>query len=128
MEHETSTEAPVGPQEELERALKRVEELQAAVESRIVIEQAKGVLRERFGWDVDEAFEILRYAARSSRVKIHELAEQVVDSDESPSAIVVALARDARWRAVHMRERAEAQRRRASELDADVRAQRERLA
>src|SRR3954464_11016829 len=128
MEHETSTEAPVGPQEELERALKRVEELQEALESRIVIEQAKGVLRERFGWDVDDAFEILRYAARSSRTKIHALAAQVVASDETPQSVVVALAHGARWRAAHMRERAEAQRQRASELEARVRSQRERMA
>src|SRR3954454_18933985 len=128
MEDETSTEAPVGPQEELERALKRVEELQEALESRIVIEQAKGVLRERFGWDVDEAFEILRYAARSSRTKIHELAQTVVDSDETPQAIVVALARGARWRAAGMRERAEALRARTAELDGHIRAQRRRMA
>src|SRR3954454_1398331 len=128
MEQQTPAAPEAGTNTELGRALKRIEELQEALESRIVIEQAKGVLRERFGWDVDEAFEILRYAARSSRTKIHELAGTIVDSDETPQAIVVALARGARWRAAHMRERAEALRARTAELDGHIRAQRRRMA
>src|SRR4051812_30353344 len=127
MERETSAQTPVG-REELEQALKRAEELQEALDSRIVIEQAKGVLRERFGWDVGDAFEILRYASRSSRTKIHELAQAVVDSDDTPQAIVVALARGARWRAAGMRERAEALHARADDLDARIQAQRQRMA
>src|SRR4051794_10595761 len=128
MEQQTPAAPEAGTNTELGRALKRIEELQEALESRVLIEQAKGVLRERFGWDVDDAFEILRYAARSSRTKIHALAAQVVASDETPQSVVVALAHGARWRAAHMRERAEAQRQRASELEARVRSQRERMA
>src|SRR4051794_25369991 len=127
MEQQTPAAPEAGTNTELGRALKRIEELQEALESRVLIEQAKGVLRERFGWDVDDAFEILRYAARSSRTKIHALAAQVVASDETPQAVVVALARGARWRAAHMRERAEAQRRRAAEPGAGGRARRERI-
>jgi hypothetical protein len=127
MEQETQVEAATGLEAQLEQALKRAEELQEALDSRIEIEQAKGVLRERFGWDVDDAFEILRYAARSSRVQIHDLAREVVASDETPDPVVIALARGARWRAAHMREHAEAQRLRASELETLIRAQRERL-
>jgi ABC-type antimicrobial peptide transport system ATPase subunit len=100
----------------LEAAEEQIEQLGTALRSRIVIEQAKGILRERFGWTVDEAFEVLRYGARSSRKSIHALAEQVVESNDTPLAITVAIARSSRWRAAHYREVAEAQRERAAEL------------
>lgn len=112
---------------ELEQARTRIAELQTALDSRVVIEQAKGILRERFGWPVGEAFEILRYAARSSRANIHTLSRAVVENERTPNAIVVAIARSARWRAAHMRERSELQRARAELLESEIRAQQERL-
>jgi AmiR/NasT family two-component response regulator len=62
-------------------------QLRTALESRIVIEQAKGVLAERFGLDVDEAFHILRRAARNHRMSIHALAGRVVATRETPPEI-----------------------------------------
>ena len=100
----------------LEAAEVQIEQLETALRSRIAIEQAKGVLRERFGWTIDEAFQVLRYAARSSRSSIHDLAEQVVQSNDTPLAVTVAIARSSRWRAAHYREVAEAQRERADRL------------
>ncbi|MFL5937261.1 MAG: ANTAR domain-containing protein [Gaiellaceae bacterium] len=100
----------------LEAAEVQIEQLETALRSRIVIEQAKGILGERFGWTVEEAFEVLRYGARSSRSSIHALAEQVVESSDTPLAITVAIARSSRWRAAHYRVVAEAQRERAAEL------------
>jgi hypothetical protein len=116
------------PRGDLAAAREQIRQLESALESRILIEQAKGVLRERFGWSAQDAFEILRYAARSTRIKIHALAADVVASGETPAAVTVALARGARWRAAHHREYAEAQRARAAQLMAQVRAQQERLA
>jgi hypothetical protein len=78
---------------ELERVREQVEQLQEALDSRVVIEQAKGVLSERFGWTIEDSFEILRYAARSARTPIRSIAEAIVGSGETPNAIVVALAR-----------------------------------
>ena len=52
-----------------------------------MIEQAKGVLAERLGVDVEEAFEVLRGAARSNSVKIHVLASDVVRSRQVPPAL-----------------------------------------
>jgi hypothetical protein len=71
----------------------RAEELQYALNSRIVIEQAKGVLAERLGLDVEAAFSVLRGAARSERIKAHDLAEAVVKNKDMPQTIVRFLAR-----------------------------------
>lgn len=66
-------------------------QLEQALASRIVIEQAKGILAERFRLDVERAFEVLRGAARSNRVRIHELAAAVVGSPRTPTAIELEL-------------------------------------
>jgi AmiR/NasT family two-component response regulator len=63
------------------------QQLSHALESRIVIEQAKGVLAERYGMSVDDAFALLRRSARNHRLRLHALAETVVSSRETPSAI-----------------------------------------
>jgi hypothetical protein len=61
------------------RALQvEVAQLQGALTSRIVIEQAKGTLSVTHGVGVDEAFETLRSYARSQRRDIHEVADEVV--------------------------------------------------
>ena len=67
--------------------------LQRALDTRIAIEQAKGVLAERFGLDVHEAFDVLRTSARSNRMRIHDLAAQVVESRQTPPEIEQTLAR-----------------------------------
>jgi hypothetical protein len=72
---------------------RRVEQLQGALESRIVIEQAKGMLRERLGLPIDSAFELLRTAARNSGRKLHALAAEVVGSFSTPAPIVDVLGR-----------------------------------
>jgi AmiR/NasT family two-component response regulator len=61
--------------------------LQRALDTRVVIEQAKGVLAERFGLDVPEAFQLLRMSARSNRMRLRDLAERVVESRETPPEI-----------------------------------------
>lgn len=54
------------------------EQLQAALNSRILIEQAKGVLAERSGIDVDEAFAVLRAYARSNGSQLSAVATAVI--------------------------------------------------
>jgi AmiR/NasT family two-component response regulator len=73
---------------ELVRELsERNRQLEHALESRVVIEQAKGVLAERLGIAPDEAFEVMRRAARRNRIRIHELAHEVVSTRQTPDAL-----------------------------------------
>jgi transcriptional regulator with GAF, ATPase, and Fis domain len=58
------------------------EQLQTALNSRIVIEQAKGVVAERRNLDMDQSFALLRDTARSSNRRLSELARAVVDGSE----------------------------------------------
>jgi AmiR/NasT family two-component response regulator len=65
----------------------RSSQLQEALDSRVAIEQAKGILAERYAMSVDEAFELMRRAARSNRLKLRDLAEAVIRSRETPTEI-----------------------------------------
>ena len=55
------------------------QQLQNALTSRVVIEQAKGVLAERAQVNVDVAFAYLRNYARSCNRRLGEIASEVVD-------------------------------------------------
>jgi len=65
------------------RALRRQEtlaaQLQHALNSRVIVEQAKGVLAERLGLNTTAAFDTLRNYARSHNTKVSELATSIVD-------------------------------------------------
>jgi GAF domain-containing protein len=72
-----------------ERAIRRTEllaeQLQTALNSRIVVEQAKGALAQLRGVSVDEAFRLLRSHARSTNARLSDVAQQVVtDPDGVP--------------------------------------------
>jgi hypothetical protein len=60
--------------------LERTIQLQTALDSRIVIEQAKGIFAERESITPDEAFEKIRRQARSQRMKLHDLAVEIVST------------------------------------------------
>lgn len=64
-----------------EQTSKLVEQLQQALDSRIIIEQAKGKLSEQLGVDVSEAFQHLRRFARHRGLKLRACAEQVVSGE-----------------------------------------------
>ncbi|MGW5703036.1 GAF and ANTAR domain-containing protein [Amycolatopsis japonica] len=55
------------------------EQLQKALDSRVVIEQAKGMLAERAGIDLGTAFNRMRSFARSSNKKLSDVARGVVE-------------------------------------------------
>lgn len=66
-----------------ERTLRSCEsltkQLQAALNIRVVIEQAKGLLAERSGLDFPEVFDLLRAHARKSRMRLSDVARGVVE-------------------------------------------------
>ena len=66
-----------------ERAIREsailTDQLQRALESRIVIEQAKGVLAESAGVGMEDAFRMLRQHARDANLNLRTVAERVVD-------------------------------------------------
>jgi GAF domain-containing protein len=57
------------------------EQLQGALNSRVLIEQAKGVLAERLDVEIDRAFTVMRTHARRNGIPLHAVAEKVVQGD-----------------------------------------------
>lgn len=75
-------------QSDVTKAMSRV------VESRALIEQAKGVLMVTYGVDADRAFDILRWRSQATQVKLKTVAAEFLDalmrqglSPESTSAV-----------------------------------------
>ncbi|WP_409332949.1 ANTAR domain-containing protein [Trujillonella humicola] len=60
--------------------------MRIAMESRAVIEQAKGVLMAQQGIDAEQAFEILRAASQRANRKLRDVAVGVVASTQGPAA------------------------------------------
>ena len=75
-----------------ERAVRHAEtvteQLQGALNSRVIIEQAKGVLAAQADIGPDEAFTILRSHARSQELRLSELARAVVERTTDLTSIV----------------------------------------
>jgi GAF domain-containing protein len=70
-----------------ERSLRRSEtlneQLQTALNSRVMIEQAKGKLAERFNLDMDDAFNILRSHARARNRRLSDLARDFIEGTDT---------------------------------------------
>jgi GAF domain-containing protein len=64
------------------------EQLQAALTSRVVIEQAKGMLAEYLRMSVDEAFQLLRSYARDRNRKLSDVARAVVGREIPSTALI----------------------------------------
>jgi AmiR/NasT family two-component response regulator len=59
------------------------EQLQTALNSRVIIEQAKGKLAERLGLDMDQAFSVLRDHARTRNLRLSDVALAFIDGSET---------------------------------------------
>ena len=62
------------------------EQLSGALTSRVVIEQAKGVIAERAGTDLAEAFARLRAYARNHNLRLTDVAQAAIDGTLDPRA------------------------------------------
>jgi len=69
---------------ELARAQRTAEQLQEALDSRVIIEQAKGALGERLGISPEEAFRLIRTSARRQGIKVALVCRRVIDTDHIP--------------------------------------------
>jgi GAF domain-containing protein len=65
-----------------ESAVERAEHLRAALDSRAVIDQAKGILMERFKMSADQAFSALAQLSMESNTKVRDIAERFVETGE----------------------------------------------
>jgi GAF domain-containing protein len=70
-----------------ERSMRRSdtlnEQLQTALNSRVIIEQAKGKLAERLGIDVNQAFTLLRDQARDRNQRLSDLARAFIEGTQA---------------------------------------------
>jgi GAF domain-containing protein len=64
------------------------EQLSQALNSRIVIEQAKGVIGERLGIDMDTAFTVLRRYARDNNRRLTEVAQSAIEGTLDTSTLI----------------------------------------
>jgi AmiR/NasT family two-component response regulator len=55
------------------------DQLNLALTSRVVLEQAKGIVAERLSVDVGEAFALLRGYARNHNVRLGQVAQDIID-------------------------------------------------
>jgi GAF domain-containing protein len=74
-----------------ERAIRRGEvlneQLQAALNSRVVIEQAKGVLAQHHGVSMEAAFDLLRRYCRHHNMRMSEIAGHIVTGRLGPAVV-----------------------------------------
>lgn len=66
-------------QRKVTQAEERQEQLQHALDSRIIIEQAKGMLAQRHGVDPGQAFEAIRRYSRENNRKLRDVARGIVE-------------------------------------------------
>ena len=83
-----------------ERAIRRGEvlneQLQAALHSRVVIEQAKGVVAQHFGVGMDAAFDRLRRYCRGNNLRLAEVSRLLVDRELDLAVLGLTPARSIR--------------------------------
>lgn len=64
---------------ELAETKEMAQQLQGALDSRVIIEQAKGVLANEHGISADQAFEGLRRYSQEENIKLHDVSLAVVE-------------------------------------------------
>lgn len=75
-------------------------QLEHALQSRVAIEQAKGIVAERYGLALDEAFELIRRAARTHRLKLQELVRRIRPGEPAPPELLAVIDEGGRSRTI----------------------------
>lgn len=74
-----------------QRAVREAQEvadqLRVALDTRIVIEQAKGILAAQLDLGLDESYQVMRWFGRNHNLVLREVATAVVTGQLSPTAI-----------------------------------------
>jgi AmiR/NasT family two-component response regulator len=76
---EKGTSAPAESHTDLENCQSEVEDLKAALTSRPIIDQAKGILIAERGCSPEEAFAMLSSASQRDNRKVRDIAKALVD-------------------------------------------------
>ena len=76
LQHRAASEAQVVAQQ-----------LTHALNSRIILEQAKGIVAERLGLDMERSFATLRNHARSNNLRLGDVARSIIDGSLAPSEL-----------------------------------------
>lgn len=74
-------------QRHVQESVELADQLQTALDSRVVIEQAVGILVERRRMGTDEAFESIRGYARSHNLRLRAVAQAIVDGAVKPDSV-----------------------------------------
>jgi GAF domain-containing protein len=77
----------IGNADAAARTIEQVTNLQIAMKSRAVIEQAKGLLMERYKINEDRAFAVLTRASQAENVKLRDIADQLVRTGRLPGTV-----------------------------------------
>jgi GAF domain-containing protein len=66
-------------------AARKYQNLATAVDARKLVGQAMGILMERYNFDSDRAFEVLRRYSQDTNTKLRDVAQELIDSRRLPS-------------------------------------------
>jgi GAF domain-containing protein len=77
-------------QRAVRRGVELAEQLQGALDSRILVEQAKGIVAERLQVGMDESFGLIRGYARSKRRLLSEVAANVIEGSLAATDLPLA--------------------------------------
>ena len=71
--------------EDLAAALREVDQLEDALETRLVIGQAEGIIMERLGIDEETAFRFLVRVSSTTNIKLRDVAAHIVQTRQFPT-------------------------------------------
>jgi len=80
----------IAQQRDLRRSVLAAEQLQRALDSRVLIEQAKGAVAARLGISPGAAFELLRAYARQGNLTLVEVASRTIPNNLTPHDLMAA--------------------------------------